>query len=384
MLGDVRQRKNKAATSDNLHPVCSAVEQRKGMPISNTPSHFGRGSEDPAPSEPATTVAAKLLWSLMFLCMTVSYNFTTTTWVLPGYPYPGATLLAQLALSILFHIPVSYLGQYTKNEFLQKNVPVIRFSFYILVKVLPGTFLFVGANLMAFKLLHLIGLELADVTKSLTLFVTALLQQFLLQKSTPVVSWIGVFITGSSFFLILGKVNVRPLLIGLIATGFSSARTVVSARQMKHVDGQGGVMSFYNAVTGLLLIPFYVWILEYAPSDGHNPLEDIITGNTPILLPASAVIGFITNVVAFGFMGIVTPTTYNLVSQVKQLSTAMLGILINPASQTSTVIIPNLIKFSGGVLYVVGKNMGAAPQAEDKHFLTDTETEYVSATQKYV
>ena len=328
------------------------------------------------------SLRVKLIWSGLFVAANVAYNYSTTKWVFPDFRYPGATLLAQLALSILFHIPVSYLGRYTKNEFLQKNVPVIQFSFYTWVKVLPGTSLFIGANLMIFKLLHVVGMELVNVVKALTLLITAVMQQVLLGRGNTWVSWLGVAVTSSSFFLVFHLVEPINIVNSVVSSVFSSARTVVSARQMKHVDGQGGVMSFYNAVTGLLLIPFYVWIVEYDPSDGHNPLEDIITGNTPILLPASAVIGFITNVVAFGFMGVVTPATYNLVSEIKLFTTALLGIYTNPLSQRLDVVGPNLIKFVGGVLYVAGKAIPGTKailgtkDKEGEFFLTPTDSEH--------
>lgn len=76
-------------------------------------------------------------------------------------------------------------------------------------------------------------------------------------------------------------------------------------------------------------------------------------------------------------MNKVTPTTYNLTSQVKQLATAAAGILTNPSSQTWGVLVPNLIKFAGGILYAIGKHLDARKQvmeAKKLYLISDTES----------
>lgn len=180
-------------------------------------------------------------------------------------------------------------------KFIKDNIPEVDFSFYVLFHVLPGTFLFVGANLLAFKLLALIGLEMADVTKGLTLLITAVMQQLILNKSTPSLSWIGILIISSSFFLALFTIPPLSLLYGTIAASFSAGRSVISPRQMKHVDHKGGVMSFYNSITGVMLIPIYIYIFEFDPVNGrwvtglcHTeiPGPSSTSVATPILFPS--------------------------------------------------------------------------------------------------
>lgn len=78
------------------------------MPVSNV--HSGEGSIARLAEPQPPSQAVKIMWSLVFLLGTVSYNYTSTRVVFPTFNYPGTVLFFHLCLSIVLHIPISILG----------------------------------------------------------------------------------------------------------------------------------------------------------------------------------------------------------------------------------------------------------------------------------
>ena len=306
-------------------------------------------TEEPAP----TAAVVKVFWAFAFTSITVLQLQYFYSQVKPFFPLPAAFLLAQFFFVSLLYFPLAFVGHWAGFKAAQATVPVFRPSFKILYKVFPASFFFVLALLGTLWLVNAFGPATAEVSKGMAVPIAALLQYALLGRTLPRMSSVGILIIAMALLAISHQMSIVYFVAGAVCSSFSAMRSVTAARQMRHVSGSGGTMTFYNTLNSLvILLPIIILFEKPTFPDVFTIMLDPAYYHHWLI---SGCIALFNNISSFSLVACVTPTTYIVIGQAKHLVVAVVDILLHPGVYPRAVIVSNVLKFVGGLVYGLGK-----------------------------